>query len=69
MINNKDATEEKLLKDLAENYFGDGRFIGISYIQRKYNIGYNKAKRIIDLGLKLKVFERKEDEPWRVRFV
>ena len=69
MINNRDATEEELLKDLAANYLGDGRFIGCSYIQRKYKIGYNKAKSIIDLGLKLNVFERKEDEPWRVRFV
>ncbi len=69
MINNKDATEEELLKDLATNYVDDGRFIGCSHIQREYKIGYNKAQRIIELGLKLNVFERKEDEPWRVRFV
>jgi len=69
MINNRDATEEELLKHLTTSYVDDGRFIGVSHIQREYKIGYNKAQRIIELGLKLNVFKRKEDEPWRVRFV
>ncbi len=69
MTKNKDSIEEELLKDLVTNYVDDGRFIGCSHIQREYKIGYSQARKIIDLGLKLNVFEIKEDEPWKVRFV
>lgn len=65
---NKDSTEEEMLKDLVSYYPNDYDYIGCSHIQRRYKIGYNKAQRVIDLGLKVKAFQRKEDEPWRVRF-